>query len=89
MLYLQYFISCILTYIYIYTYIDVSTECDAAGMVKAIAEVADLNHPHLLLPMGVAIQREMPIYIVYSFMTNGDVKNFLKYNSKGKVCVNV
>ena len=47
-------------------------------MVQDICEVANLLHPHLLKPVGVAIEVEKPLYIIYPFMENRDIKTYLK-----------
>ena len=47
-------------------------------MVQDICKVADLLHPHLLRPVGVAIEVEKPLYIIYPFMENRDIKTYLR-----------
>lgn len=59
-------------------------------MVQDICKVANLLHPHLLNPVGVAIEVEKPLYIVYPFMENRDIKTYLRKlegNTGSKVSV--
>ena len=47
-------------------------------MVDEVSKIADLMHPHILNPIGVAISVEKPLYIVYPFLENRDILTYFR-----------